>query len=75
MKNLFLTLTAVVSIFIAASAQAGTSQTLGDITYHNFGNGVSGTSQTIGNITYHNLSNGQSGASQTIGNITYHNIR
>jgi len=37
MKNLFLTLTAVVSIFMAASAQAAsyTSQTIGDFTYYN----------------------------------------
>jgi hypothetical protein len=72
MKNLFLTLTTILSIFVAFSAQAGTSQTFGGITYHDFDNGLSGTSQTFGDITYHDFDNGLSGTSQTFGDITYH---
>ena len=55
MKNLFLTLTAVVSIFMAASAQAAsyTSQTIGDFTYYS--GDISGSSQTIGDFTYYNF--------------------
>ncbi|MDB3976261.1 hypothetical protein N9442_02835 [Gammaproteobacteria bacterium] len=71
MKNLFLTLTTILSVFVAFSAQAGTSQTYGNTTYHTFDNGTSATSQTYGNTTYHN-GNGISGTSQTYGNTTYH---
>ena len=72
MKNLFLTLTAVVSVFMAASAQAASysSQTIGDFTYYS--GDISGSSQTIGDFTYY--SGDISGSSQTIGDFTYYNL-
>ena len=55
MKNLFLTLTAVVSVFMAASAQAASysTTTIGDHTFYN--GDISGSSTTIGNHTYYNF--------------------
>jgi hypothetical protein len=72
MKNLFLTLATVVSIFMAASAQAAsyTSTTVGDYTYHS--GDISGTSVTVGDYTYHY--GDISGTSVTVGDYTYHYI-
>jgi hypothetical protein len=72
MKNLFLTLTAVVSVFMAASAQATSysTTTIGNHTYYS--GDISASSTTIGNHTYY--SGDISGSSTTIGNHTYYNL-
>ena len=45
----------IVSDSAEASGLSGTSNTIGNYTYHNFNNGLSGTSNTIGGYTYHNF--------------------
>ena len=72
MKNLFLTLTAVVSIFMAASAQAASysTTTIGNTTFYS--GDISGSATTIGSNTFY--SGDISGSSTTIGSNTFYNI-
>lgn len=51
---------------------AGTSQRVGDTTFHHF-DGESGTSLRVGETVFHHL-DGKSGTSQRIGGTTFHHL-
>ena len=76
MKKIVLVFVIIVfwgGVCVAGDSLGGTSQSIGNFTFHNF-DGVSGTSQQIGKMTFHNFSDGTSGTSQRIGGTTFHNF-
>ncbi|MBA3754319.1 MAG: hypothetical protein H0X01_09330 [Nitrospira sp.] len=50
-----------------------TMQSIGGMTFGNWGDGTSSQSQSIGGTTFHNFSNGQRCTSQRVGNQTFTN--
>ena len=73
MKKILLTLTSIVTLFLAINVHAGTnysSTQIGNHTYYS--GGLNATSTRIGNHTYY--SGDVNGSSTRIGNQTYYNF-
>jgi len=71
MKKIVLILSFI--LLICGLTYAGSSQRVGNTTFHTFDDGTTATSQNVGGTTFHNFNNGSSGTSQNVGGTTFNN--